>query len=314
MSEKRTNEEMQEYSRLQEELIARLNSCYGDGAVLASFFLIYFATLIGGLFQCFGIKDLVLRFIVFGLVSSVAFFFPIIILHAFAVKFKENFTGLCNVALFVSYYHERPNIVKDKNLKGIKWELMHKNTMSFASLHESKEYFLLAFTSFILLIISTVVAIYFYITDAKEVTLFSLIPVAIVYVVLLYLGAKFLRRIYCVTDMARLIKIREDIQYYYQLQIDKFGEKETEQDRELFQSVLAFNKEEEILSLFLILKGIPDYEASGIIKEFHGDVVEIEDKHLIKFKQRAAELGKSLHDYIIIETNKEINKRNKIKK
>ena len=31
-------EDKQEYDRLKDELIVRLNNCYGDGAMLASFF------------------------------------------------------------------------------------------------------------------------------------------------------------------------------------------------------------------------------------------------------------------------------------
>ena len=152
-----------EFSRLNEELIVRLNNCYGDGATLSSFFLLYFATSIVGLIQCVNFSNQNISFLIFGFISLTLYFFPIIILLAFSEKYKENLIGLINISMYISIYHEKINIDDlNQKVRGKKWEMLHKNTRRFSHKYESKEYFYLALTSFAFLVISFIISIFNY--------------------------------------------------------------------------------------------------------------------------------------------------------
>ncbi len=225
----------QEYSRLNEELIVRLSNCYGDGAMLTSFFLIYYATIIVGLLQCIDFKNELLIFIIFGIVPLVVYFFPIVILHSFAEKYKENVLGLFNIALFSSIYHEKPVQIENK-IYGKKWELLHKNTRKFASKHESKEYYFLAITSLALLLICFIVDLYLFLTMENKSTLIivvSLITIML-YIILFVVSVRYIRKIRIATDMKKSEKIGEIIIAYYQktkelLTDGKYDEKELQE-------------------------------------------------------------------------------------
>lgn len=265
-------DDWQEYNRIQQELISRINLCYNDGAMLASFFLIFYASIISGLISCFQVDNANTMVLLFGIISAVAFFFPIIVLHAFAVKFKENFSAICNLSAFSAFYYERPSIFKTETINGPKWELLHKNTISLSTRHESKEYFLLALTSLFFLAVSSCFLIYIYITNVTAVNLIYFILTATIHCCFLFVGGIFVYKIYSTTNMFNLTNIANDTKLFYEIQSEKIsGEKAS---CTLYDEILKFNKEEEILNLFLSINRIPDYKASEIIKMYYNKINE----------------------------------------
>lgn len=198
-------EDTQEYSRLNQELIERLKICYGDGAMLASFLLVYYATVIAGLIQCVAIESSFVSFLLFGSVSAVAYFFPVVILRCFAEKYKESYLGLCNVALFCSVYHEKP-ILSEGSLRGKKWELLHFNTLNFTYKGENKEYFFLGMASLSLLLISFIVSICLFLAIEKLTLLVKMFgaAIAVLYLCLILLAARVVLQIHRATNMKRL--------------------------------------------------------------------------------------------------------------
>ncbi len=264
--ENSNKEKDQEYNRIQQELMSRIKMCYSDGAMLASFMLVYYATVIAGIIQCFQIKNCITSFLLVGLISSVAFFFPIIILYTFAVKFKENFSAVCNISAFSSAYHEKPSIIKTNSIEGTKWEILHKDSLSLSTRYEAKEYFLLALTSFFFLIVGFVGAIWIYTNNLDKIKSLYLIIVMIIFFCAFLIGSIFLYKIYSVTSLIKLSNIMKDTELFYEIQSEKFSPKEDNQPCELFDKILAFKKDEEMLNMFLIIKRIPDYKATEIIK------------------------------------------------
>ena len=103
----------EEYTRLNDELLMRIKNSYGDGVMLASFYLVFYATLIGVFCELFGGKmESLYTLTLVGSIFSVAFSISIWILYAFAAKFKENFLAICSIAEFLICYHEKTIPIK----------------------------------------------------------------------------------------------------------------------------------------------------------------------------------------------------------
>ncbi len=311
--ENSNKEKDQEYNRIQQELMSRIKMCYSDGAMLASFCLVYYATIIAGLIQILQIDCEDVQFLLFGLISPIAFFFPIIILHTFAVKFKENFAAVCNIAAFSFTYYEKPGIVKSNSIEGIKWELMHKNSLAMSTRHESKEYFLLALTSFFFLVASFVFSIFIYVNKFDSIEVGFLLLIIIIYCVAFIMGSIFLYKIYSVTSLFKLSNIMDDTKLFYEIQSEKFSPEEDKQPCNLLKEILDFKNDENMLNLFLYIKRIPDYNATEIIKLFYGRIKSEKYSKEIKSRNgkeliKNAEKYHSIHDYIIEYVKEYLNK------
>lgn len=297
----------QEYDYVQQERISRINTCYTDGAMLASFFLIYYATIITGLIPCLQIENANTMFLLFGLISAVAFFFPIIVLRTFAVKFIENISAICNLAAFSVFYHEKPAIIETNDIEGIKWESLHKDTMFVSTRYESKEYFLLALASLFFQAICFVVLIYLYAMNMEAVNLIYFISIIILQCCFFAVGSIVVYKIHATTNISNLAKIDKDTQLFYEMQwLRLCGENKS---CEILDKIEKFRKEENALNSFILENRIPDYKSSEIVKMFYGKIKECEYSKKIRSSaakrviKKAEKSGLTVHDYIIKNAN-----------
>ena len=221
------NGKAQEYERLQEELVMRVNKCYGDGALLTSFYLIYYATVVFGLLEWFfNGKDgmTCIEMFVFAVLACILFVLLILILYAFSVKFKENYLSICNISAYIIFCHELPTVIKrdEGNLK--KWELTHYDTVFGEEKYETKEYFLLALTSVFLLFGSLGIEIYCFFSYFKHIPWMLLL--GCIYIIVLIFSVIFTRRIGRATNIQKLQETKKNIIcYYIDLYVFEHGEK-----------------------------------------------------------------------------------------
>lgn len=200
----------QEYTRLNEELMMRIKNSYGDGVMLASFYLIFYATLIGVFCELyFGGMESLHGLVIAGLIFAFSFSVPIWILYAFAVKFQENFLAICNISEYLICYHEGNDSHK-------KWESLHETRISGVKKYEGIEYFLLGLFSLVLFLVTMAVVGVGFITMGE----FNIIAVLVglLDLVLLVVDIRCLLLIYHATDLSKLHAIKKEISDYYKKQ------------------------------------------------------------------------------------------------
>ena len=209
----------QEYRRLNDELIMRINRSYNDGVMLASFFLIYYATSFAAFVQFVsqGVENNLLKFIVFGLISTIAFSMPSVLLYAFSIKHKENFISICNISGYIKIYHELPTLSNKFNDEGeIKWEVAHRDTISPSARQEDKEYFFLSLVSLVLMIASASVT--FYLSFGNKESLITMIIIDTISLCGVVVGIIFTVKTRNTTNLNKLVNEIKNSKKFYRSQ------------------------------------------------------------------------------------------------
>lgn len=204
-----------EYERLNQELLMRVKNSYGDGIMLASFYLIYYATSIAALVQLIIAENNILTFVSLGLISSIVFCMPIIVMFAFSIKYKENFLGICNISAYLRIYHELPTL-NDICGNELKWEIAHKDTISPSAKFENKEYFFLSIMSIVSMIFGITVTIINGIKGlAEKHFLIAFILIVMISVVSLAVGIIFSIKVYKTTNLNKLKNEIQNMNRFY---------------------------------------------------------------------------------------------------
>lgn len=94
-------ETQKELDCLNSELQMRMKKEYGDGAVLVSFSLIYFITVVDILLNLVDFSNCTLiKICIFSMLSIIFFLFPILIYYATATRNRENLSALLSIASY----------------------------------------------------------------------------------------------------------------------------------------------------------------------------------------------------------------------
>ncbi len=215
-------EAQKELDHLNNELLMRIEKGYGDGVLLVSFSLIYFATVIGVLIKFVeyaqvGLKDIC----VFSVLSAVFFQFPIFIYYTTATHSRENFSALFNIATYKKKFYE--NFTVDSAIrKGGKWENFHKVTISDFFNKEKNEAFFLSLLSLALYVGSFLLTFYYtfkYFNQFKQETAvfeyILLITINYFYAICLIPAIKRIVKLYDLFAMNDIIGEIESVNTYY---------------------------------------------------------------------------------------------------
>lgn len=299
MLQKNEKDAEQEYVRLQEELLMRIKNCYGNSSTLASFYLIFYATVTAALLQflcseTFFSKSI--NIIIFGFIACIVFTFPILIMHSFAVKFKENFLSVCNICAYITFYHELPSISKISDIGGKKWELLSYDTLAPEAKFENKEYFLLSTISIILFlgsaILETCLIVKYF---PKEKIFIGLLVFYLVFSICLTFNILYLFLIAKDSNIKNLRFLRKNIEFYYQIQHERFSDITDKQ--KLVNEIEEFQKNNRIIRAKLKAIGISEYHYLEIFKYLYNKKYE-ENSYFIKIKSKAKKKNLSIKDYI----------------
>lgn len=254
----------QEYKRLNDELMMRIKRSYNDGVMLASFYLIYYATVIAAFVQLLiqPFENSSLKFIFFGLMSSIAFCMPIVLLYAFAIKHKENFAGICNISGYIRIYHELPTLSSNINDENeIRWELTHKDTISPTAKFEDKEYFFLSLTSLLSMLASVVITIVIGIECEESVFLMLLIgSICLCSTIISVLFSIKIRRS---TNLNVLVAEIDKARDFYERQAKMVNKKSEKWETEL-EKYKAFSNQEKTIDEILQKIGYSKYNKKVI--------------------------------------------------
>ena len=268
------NEAQKELEHLNNELLMRMQKGYGDGAMLVSFSLIYFVTVIGVLIKFVECSELGLKDIcIFNALSIMFFLFPIFIYYAMTTRNRENFSALFNVATYKKIFFENYTL-SDGILSGGKWEHFHKTTYSAFFDKGNNEVFFLSILSMALYIGSFFLMFYYtFIYLQQNSTVLSFV---------ILISVNFLNVVCFIPIINRIVKLHglfspnyiggeiESMNTYYNIQywLIKIA-KNTDELNELVEKLKGANEK---FNSFLIAAHIPLYKAIDLERLFYSFV------------------------------------------
>ena len=268
------NEAQKELEHLNNELLMRMQKGYGDGAMLVSFSLIYFITVIGILIKVVDYQNPRRTDIcIFAVLSTVFFLFPILIYYATATRNRENLSALFNIAAYKKRFFENYTL-SDSVLSGGKWETFNKTTFSSFFDKGKNEVFFLSGLSIVLQILSFLLTAYYtfvYLQQNSTVLAFALLISINSFCAVCFIPA--IRRIVKLQGLFTLNDIGGEIEsanmyYAIQYRLIKIA-KNTKELNELIEKQKDANKK---FNCFLMAARIPLYKAIDLEKLFYSFV------------------------------------------
>ena len=267
-------ESQKELDHLNNELLMRIQKGYGDGAMLVSFSLIYFVTVIGVLSKFLESSELDVKDIcIFSVLSTLFFLFPILIYYAMTTRNRENFSAIFNIAAYKKRFFEKYNL-SDGILSGGKWEKFNKTTFSIFFDKGKNEVFFLSLLSVSLQIGSIFLTVYYtfiHLQDNKFLLAYILLS-----------AANFFSAICLIPAITRIAKLYilftpndiggeiKSMHTYYDIQYRLI--KIAKNTSELEKLIETQKKANEKFNCFLIVSHISPYKAIDLEKLFYSFV------------------------------------------
>lgn len=164
LSKKKFSEK--EYEALRKEINFRLDVIYGHGFTLASVILIFFSLIL--VFVVEVLKMSMLDNSILGqyiwidmmVILSIACFsaFPMLLVFAFSVKYKDNLRQICNISAYQTVFFEIPSLLSKASSEDIKgtiigWESFQRGQDKPSTTLIASEYVACAIMSFVLSIL-----------------------------------------------------------------------------------------------------------------------------------------------------------------
>lgn len=268
------SEAQKELDHLNSELLMRIQKGYGDGAMLVSFSLIYYITVIGALINFVKLSELEVKDIcVFSVLSTLFFLFPILIYYAITTRNRENFSALFNIAAYKKRFFENYTL-SDGILSGGKWENFNRATFSNFFDKGKNEVFFLSLLSMSLQIGSFLLTVYctfIHLSHNKSVlSSVMLIAVNIFSAVCLIPAIRRIAKLYGLFTLNDLDGEIKSMHTYYDVQyrLIKIA-KNTYELKELIETQKNANKK---FNYFLVASHIPLYKAIDLEKLFYSFV------------------------------------------
>lgn len=298
-----------EYNRLKNEQLSRIEKIYSDGAIVTSILLIYLITCVGslcGVYQYVLSHEAVpcLLVALVSVLSMVLFLFPILLCYTFALKSKEMMDSIINLSIFIKEYHEHP-VLESGEIRGKKWETLHKNTTLPAILCERKEYYFLSLLSLILLVICGIVDAY--LTIRLKLGPACLSIAILVNVVAAILSVIFIRKIRHSTGLNDVAAELDSAELFYKKQKFFLGTAENAEDLE--SKICEFGKENLTFQIFLMKSLIPHYKAIELEKLFYDQEYNDQDRIVKRFAKKAYKAEKRAQKQAKKEAKKKAKKK-----
>ena len=286
-----------EYKRLNEELKTRIQTIYGDGALVSSILLVYFSTAVGALLKLYTtIFNNNTGLILCAALCIVIFVFPVFLCYTFATKNRENLASIIGIATFIKTYHESFTIADNDTICGKMWEKAHKNAMIPSVGREIKEYFILALLSvsaFAVFSVSDILCIFVYINFALkwlEITIFTIINLLFI-----CLGGVITYKIKKMTDLQFVLCEIASCDAFYKRQKANFEQSDI---KDFDNRIQKTTFEDFAFNLFVINYRIPFYKTQELEKAFYyGAPSNGEDKFYKKIRNMAG--TQSIKDFIL---------------
>lgn len=305
-----------ELEYLNNELHMRMEKEYSNGAVLVSFSLIYFATVIGILINLIesALSHRLITILLFGAISGISFFFPILLYYSTATRNRENLSAIFNIAAYKKKYYERFCFSEDE-VSGGRWENFHKITMNNYFNKGSNEVFFLTELSFFLFVGSFVLTIYFSFMVIKNngfsLSIMSMLGEILVYIICFIFSVKRIRQLYNIYSINNVADEVESIETYYDIQNKLINE--CQDQKQIINLVNDLKYKNEKFNTFLMIKHIPLHKARLLEKVFYVQAFRnisielpseetIADDKIIKYVSNLAKRKNMLSIYEFIST------------
>ena len=268
-------EEQKELEYLNNEILMRMKKGYSDGALLVSFSLIYFATIIGTLISLVDYSNPeLMRIFEFGAVSILAFFSPILIYYSSDTRNRENISGILNIAAFKKKYYEN-NTFSNGHVSGGRWEKFHKITLSSFFDKGHNEVFFLAALSLALYLGSFFLTGSFtwkYLVDNESKSFYSLtllIIINLLYVICLFPAVRRIIKLHSLNGANGIMSEIQSEELFYNIQYELT--KNANDEDELKELITKLHDENRKISSFVIKTKIPSNNVILLEKLFYSE-------------------------------------------
>lgn len=149
----------------------RIKKSYGEGTMLVSFSLFYYAAIIGAIvdfINCINIKEIdLIKTLIFSIISLISFSFPVLIYYSSATHDRENISAIFNIATYKKKFYENYSLSNGVLLGG-RWENFNKNTITSFFNKTHNEAFFLSCLSLTLYIVAFFMSAYLAFSCNKE--------------------------------------------------------------------------------------------------------------------------------------------------